>query len=134
VTSNETRRISDPVRRRSFYLRIEHPTVKRETEILAVRSTTKDRALRGLLAGLAHALRGWSMEKPPSIAELLDLAAALEILGVQEITPSMRDLLLPLLAKTDTDRKRLLLRDGFEGLIADAKRYRDELAEAPEVA
>jgi len=134
LTSNEIRRISDPVRRRSFYLRIEHPTVKRETEILAVRSTTNDPALRGLLAGLAHALRGWSMEKPPSIAELLDLAAALELLGVQEITPGMRDLLLPLLAKTDTDRKRLLLRDGFEGLIADAKRYRDELAEAPEVA
>jgi hypothetical protein len=36
-------------------------------------------------------------------------------------------LLLPLLAKTEADRKRLLLRSGFEGLVADSKRYRDEL-------
>jgi len=35
--------------------------------------------------------------------------------------------LLPLLAKTEADRKRLLLRSGFESLIAESKRYRDEL-------
>jgi hypothetical protein len=79
------------------------------------------------MAGLANALRGWNMEKAPSIAEMLDLAMALEILGVEEISHEQRDLLLPLLAKTDSDRKRLLLRAGFEGLVADSKRYRDEL-------
>ena len=67
------------------------------------------------------------MEKPPSIAEMLDLARALEILGTEEISHEQRDLLLPLLAKTEADRKRLLLRSGFEGLVADSKRYRDEL-------
>jgi hypothetical protein len=67
------------------------------------------------------------MEKPPSIAEMLDLAHALEILGSEEISHEQRDLLLPLLAKTDADRKRLMLRAGFEGLVADSKRYRDEL-------
>jgi hypothetical protein len=67
------------------------------------------------------------MEKPPSIAEMLDLAQALEILGSEEISHEQRDLLLPLLAKTDGDRKRLMLRAGFEGLVADSKRYRDEL-------
>jgi len=35
--------------------------------------------------------------------------------------------LLPLLAKTQADRKRLLMREGFEGLLFDSKRYRDEL-------
>ena len=35
--------------------------------------------------------------------------------------------LLPLLAKTQADRKRLLMREGFEGLVFDSKRYRDEL-------
>jgi len=54
------------------------------------------------------------MEKAPSIAEILDLAVALEILGVEEISHEQRDLLLPLLAKTESDRKRLLLRAGFE--------------------
>jgi MoxR-like ATPase len=127
LSSNEERRLGDPLRRRCFYLRFEYPTVEREREILAIRSRSESRPLRGQLAGLAHALRGWNMEKPPSIAEMLDLAQALEILGVEEISHEQRDLLLPLLAKTEADRKRLLLREGFEGLIADSKRYRDEL-------
>ena len=127
LSSNEERRLGDPLRRRCFYLRFEYPTVERETEILSVRSRSDSPRLRGQLAGLAHALRGWNMEKPPSIAEMLDLARALEILGMEEISHEQRDLLLPLLAKTEADRKRLLLRAGFEGLVADSKRYRDEL-------
>ena len=132
LSSNEERRLGDPLRRRCFYLRFEYPTVEREQEILALRSSNDSRRLRGQLAGLAHALRGWNMEKPPSIAEMLDLAQALEILGSDEIVHEQRDLLLPLLAKTEADRKRLLLRSGFEGLVADSKRYRDELMSAEE--
>ena len=128
LSSNEERRLGDPLRRRCFYLRFEYPTVEREREILAIRSTTSKPALRGQLAGLAQALRGYSLEKPPSIAEMLDLARGLEILGVNEIHAEQRDLLLPLLAKTEADRRRLLLRAGFDGLVADSKRYRDELA------
>jgi MoxR-like ATPase len=130
LSSNEERRLGDPLRRRCFYLRFEYPTVEREQEILAVRSSNDSPRLRGQLAGLAHALRGWNMEKPPSIAEMLDLAQALEILGAEEISHEQRDLLLPLLAKTEADRKRLLLRSGFEGLVADSKRYRDALMPA----
>src|SRR6202023_92069 len=118
LSSNEERRLGDPLRRRCFYLRFEYPTVERETEILSIRSGSDSPRLRGQLAGLAHALRGWNMEKPPSIAEML---------GSEEISHEQRDLLLPLLAKTEADRKRLLLRSGFEGLVADSKRYRDEL-------
>lgn len=126
LSSNEERRLGDPLRRRCFYLRFEYPTVEREQEILAIRNSNDNERLRGQLAGLAHALRGWNMEKPPSIAEMLDLAQALEILGTEEISHEQRDLLLPLLAKTESDRKRLLLRSGFEGLVADSKRYRDK--------
>lgn len=132
LSSNEERRLGDPLRRRCFYLRFDYPTVERETEILSVRSPTESPRLRGQLAGLAHALRGWNMEKPPSIAEMLDLAQALEILRMEEIAHEQRDLLLPLLAKTESDRKRLMLRAGFEGLVADSKRYRDELSIANE--
>lgn len=128
LSSNEERRLGDPLRRRCFYLRFDYPTVERETEILSVRSQTESFRLRGQLAGLARALRGWNMEKPPSIAEMLDLSQALEILGRDEIDHQQRDLLLPLLAKTESDQKRLMLRAGFEGLIADSKRYRDEIA------
>ena len=128
LSSNEERRLGDPLRRRCFYLRFDYPTVERETEILSVRSQTESFRLRGQLAGLARALRGWNMEKPPSIAEMLDLSQALEILGRDEIDHQQRDLLLPLLAKTESDQKRLMLRAGFEGLVADSKRYRDEIA------
>jgi hypothetical protein len=57
---------------------------------------TTNPQLRRIIAGLAHALRGWQMEKPVSIAEMLELAQALEILGLEDITPEMRDILLPL--------------------------------------
>lgn len=126
LSSNEERAIGYPLRRRCLYLRFEYPTVEQETTILAVRSKSESLYLRGQLAGLAHALRGQNMEKPPSIAEMLDLSEALSILEVGEISHEQRDLLLPLLAKTEGDRKRLLMRSGFEGLVDDSKRYRDQ--------
>ena len=130
LSSNEERRLGDPLRRRCLYLRFDYPTVEREVEILHARASRQDHVLLGQMAGLAHALRGWNMEKPPSIAEMLVLAQALEILGVNEIRPEQRDVLLPLLAKTEGDRGRLLLREGFEGLVADSKIYRDKLTRA----
>jgi MoxR-like ATPase len=131
LTSNEVRRLGDALRRRSFYLRVEFPTVAREAEILSVRSTTTNPTLWCVIAGLAHALRGWQMEKPVSIAEMLEVAQALEILGLEDITPQMRDVLLPLVAKTEADRRRLLLRDGFASLVYDAHRYAAEASEEP---
>jgi MoxR-like ATPase len=127
LSSNEDRRLGDPLRRRCLYLRFEYPTAEREVEILSARNTDHEPKLLYQVAGLAHALRGWSMEKPPSIAEMLDLTGALEVLGVKEIMPGHRDVLLPLLAKTEGDRGRLLLREGFEGLVADSKVYRDKV-------
>jgi MoxR-like ATPase len=127
LTSNEERRIGDPLRRRSFYIRFDHPSIDRERQILALRAGSDERTILGQIAGLGRALRGWSLEKPPSIAEMLDITKALEILGIEEIAPEHRDLLLPLLAKTEADRQRLLLRDGFTTLVADSLRYRSVL-------
>jgi CRISPR/Cas system-associated exonuclease Cas4 (RecB family) len=78
------------------------------------------------MAGLAKALRGWRLEKPPSVSEILDLAQALKVMGTEQITVEMRDILLPLLAKTEADRRKLLLRDGFASLIFDAQQYSAE--------
>jgi MoxR-like ATPase len=134
LSSNEERRLGDPLRRRCLYLRFEYPTVEREIEILTARGGNQDTPLLGQMAGLAHALRGWNMEKPPSIAEMLDLVRALQILGLKEVVAEQRDVLLPLLAKTEGDRGRLLLREGFEGLILDSKVYRDKFNRAGSVA
>ena len=126
LTSNEERRIGDPLRRRSFYLRVEHPSAEREAEIVALRTPNSSRQFHAGMAGLAKALRGWSLEKPPSVSEILDLAQALKVLGTEHITAEMRDILLPLLAKTEADRRKLLLRDGFASLIFDAQQYSAE--------
>jgi MoxR-like ATPase len=123
LTSNEERRIGDPLRRRSLYLRVEHPTAEREAEIVALRTPEASHEFHAGMAGLAKALRGWSMEKPPSVSEILDLAQALEVLGEERVTAEMRDTLLPFLAKTEADRKKLLLRDGFASLVYDAQQY-----------
>jgi MoxR-like ATPase len=122
LTSNEERRIGDPLRRRSFYLRFDHPSIQMEHQILSTQRRC-DASIHGQIAGLAQALRGWSMEKPPSIAEILDVAQALEILGIDQILPEHRDILLPLIAKTESDRQRLLLRDGFATLVADSLQH-----------
>ncbi len=135
LTSNEERRIGDPLRRRSFYIRFDHPSINRELQILALQTESDARTVHAQIAGLARALRGWSLEKPPSIAEMLDVAEALEILGIEEILPEHRDLLLPLIAKTEADRQRLLLRDGFATPVADSLQYRLELGKhVPELA
>lgn len=126
LTSNEERRIGDPLRRRSFYLRVEHPTAEREAKIVALRTPDSSAEFHASIAGLAKALRGWSLEKPPSVSEILDLAEALKILGHEQVTSDMRDILLPLLAKTEADRRKLLLRDGFASLVYDAQQYAAE--------
>jgi MoxR-like ATPase len=126
LTSNEERRIGDPLRRRSFYLRVEHPSPQREANILRLRMPKRSADFHCEMAGLAKALRGWSLEKPPSISEMLDLAEALELLGEERVTAEMRDILLPLLAKTEADRKKLLLRDGWASLVYDAHQYSSE--------
>jgi hypothetical protein len=48
------------------------------------------------------------------------------LLGEVEIRAELRDVLLPFLAKTEEDVKRLLLKDGFKSLVVTALKYRDE--------
>jgi hypothetical protein len=102
VTSNEERDASaHPLRRRSCYLRVEHPTAEREADIVCLlRTPDSSREFHAGMAGLAKTLRGWSLEKPPCISEILDLAQTLKVLGKERVTPGMRDIVLPRLAST----------------------------------
>ena len=58
-------------------------------------------------------------EKPPSVSEMIDFANALQLLGTEHVTEEHRDVLLPFLAKTEKDRRHLLLREGFKSLLDD---------------
>lgn len=128
LTSNEERRLGDPIRRRSLYVRVEHPTPGREAEIIASRTPRSQERFHREMAGIALSFRNYSLEKPPSVSEMIDFAHALELLGTDHVTPELRDVLLPFLAKTEKDRRHLLLREGFKSLLDDGARFAQNLA------
>jgi MoxR-like ATPase len=128
LTSNEERRLGDPLRRRCLYLRIEYPTPEREGEIVARRTPEASPQTHRLIAGFAKALRAYRLEKPPSVSEMIDIALAIELLGIGEVTVEHRDVLLPLFAKTARDRKKLAdLKDAFATILYAAKLYALEM-------
>jgi MoxR-like ATPase len=127
LTSNEERRLGDPIRRRSLYLRVEHPTPGREAEIIASRTPEAGERFHREIAGIALSFRNYSLEKPPSVSEMIDFAQALQLLGTEHVTPEHRDILLPFLAKTEKDRRHLLLREGFKSLLDDGARFAQSL-------
>lgn len=134
LTSNQERRLGDPLRRRSFYLVVEHPSAEREAAIVAKRTPDAGEETHRFIAGLAKSLRAYTLEKPPSISEMNDVALAMELLEIKRLGPEHKDLMLPLIAKTEGDRKRLLLKQAFESIVRMANRYANELTEATKEA
>jgi len=122
MTSNQERRLGDPLRRRSFYLRVEHPTPEREAAIVKNKTPTASAATHRFIAGLAKALRAFNLEKPPSISEMNDVAQAMQILNLEEISAFHKDIMLPLIVKTEGDRRRMLMKQAFEVVIYTAKK------------
>ena len=127
LTSNEERRLGDPIRRRSLCVRVEHPTPEREAEIIASRTPGAGVDFHREIAGIARSFRNYSLEKPPSVSEMIDFANALRLMGSDHVTEEQRDVLLPFLAKTEKDRRHLLLREGFQSLLVDGARYAQDL-------
>src|SRR6202522_3622431 len=84
LTSNEERRLGDPIRRRSLYVRVEHPTPEREAEIIASRTPKADQKFHRELAGIALSFRNYSLEKPHSVSEILRFANALLAIGADQ--------------------------------------------------
>jgi MoxR-like ATPase len=134
LTSNQERRLGDPLRRRSFYLVVEHPTAEREAAIVAKRTPDASQATHWFIAGLAKSLRAYTMEKAPSISEMNDVALAMELLGIEQVLPEHKDIMLPLIAKTEGDRKRLLMKEAFESIVRIAGRYAAEMQQSAESA
>ena len=123
MTSNQERRLGDPLRRRSFYLIVEHPTPEREAAIVRNKTPAGSEETHRFIAGLAKALRAFNLEKPPSISEMNDVAQAMGLLGMEEILPVHRDIMLPLIVKTEGDRKRMLMKESFEVCIMTARNH-----------
>jgi MoxR-like ATPase len=107
VTSNRTREIHDALKRRCLYHWIDYPTIEREVEILRARQPDVDAKL-GLQLAMAMAdLRSLDLFKPPGVAETLDWAAALKVLGAHRLTIEAVEQSLGVVLKYREDLERV---------------------------
>lgn len=90
LTSNRARPLSEALRRRCAYLYIEYPDMEKELAILRAKLPHVDDRLCAQVALAVQKLRSNEVIlKKPSIAETLDWAAALDALGIRELTPDV---------------------------------------------
>ena len=117
ITSNRTREIHDALKRRCIYHWIDYPSYEREVAILREKAPDLPDRLTAQLAATMGRLRNLDLFKPPGVAETLDWAAALTLLGREELTaPDVDDTLgVVLKYQEDIARVRQL---GVEDLIA----------------
>ena len=106
LTANGTRDLSDALRRRCLYAHVDYPDRATELAILAARLPGMDADLMGQIVGFVQALRKEELEKKPGVAEMLDFAAALAGLGVNDLTSDagLLQATLATLLKTQSDR------------------------------
>ncbi len=106
LTANGTRDLSDALRRRCMYAYVEYPDRATEIAILAARCPEIEAHLAGQIVGFVQSLRKEDLDKKPGVAEMLDFAAALGGLGVNDLTddPSILQASLVTLLKTQRDR------------------------------
>ena len=106
LTANGTRDLSDALRRRCLYANIGYPDRKTELRSLKARRPQIEAALAGQIVGFVQSLRKEDLEKTPGIAEMLDFAAALIGLGINDLTenPAILQATMAALLKTEVDR------------------------------
>lgn len=105
VTANGTRDLSDALRRRCLYAYVDYPDRTAELAILNMRCPDIEAKLAMQIVIFVHSLRKEDLEKKPGIAEMLDFAAALMGLGINDLTsdPALLQAALSALLKTQSD-------------------------------
>jgi MoxR-like ATPase len=103
LTSNNTRDLSEALKRRCLYLHLGYPSTEREAEILQIRVPELAAHLASEIAQLVAVLRGADLRKPPSISESLDWARTLIALGADEVTDEVTRQTLSVLLKYERD-------------------------------
>ncbi len=123
LTSNNTRDISDALKRRCLHLYIPFPTVELEERIIRSRVPDVDEQLRHQLVGFVHSLRQLDLKKAPAISETIDWARSLLLLHARELEEELVRSTLNVLLKYEEDidaadsELRTLVRDR----LADTK-------------
>ncbi len=103
LTSNDTRDLSDALKRRCLHLHIPYPTLELEARIIAARVPDLQRGLSEQLVGFVHALRELDLKKVPAISETIDWARALMLLNAQALDERLIHDTLNVLLKYEED-------------------------------
>ena len=106
LTSNNTRELSEALKRRCLYLHIDYPDLEREREIVRTRVPGITDELADQVARIVRSLRTLELRKAPSVSETLDWARTLVILGMDSIDAASARDTLHILLKYQTDIER----------------------------
>jgi MoxR-like ATPase len=108
LTSNNTRELSEALKRRCLFLHIGYPTPEREQEILLARVPLLTERLASEIARVARSVRSMDLKKAPSVSETLDWAHTLLALGIDHIDTDVITDTAHVLLKYQTDIERAL--------------------------
>ena len=119
LTSNRTRDVHDALKRRCLYHWLEHPDFDREVAIIGRRAPHVDPLVARRVAALTEQFRNLGLYKPPGVAEAVDWASALHLLGSDATRTEDLDSTLGAVLKyrEDAERVRSL---GLAGMAASA--------------
>jgi MoxR-like ATPase len=115
LTSNDTRELSDALRRRCLYLYVDYPSLEDELRIVEARVPGLSVSLTERIVRFAQSLRKADLKKAPGIAEVVDWALALVAVGADGISSTVLKKTLGALLKN---------RDDVERVLADPARFR----------
>jgi MoxR-like ATPase len=106
LTSNNTRELSEALKRRCLYLHIDYPDLERERDIVRARVPGISEELADQVARIVRSLRTLELRKAPSVSETLDWARTLVLLGVETIDAAGAKDTLHILLKYQADIDR----------------------------
>jgi MoxR-like ATPase len=106
LTSNNTRELSEALKRRCLYLHIDYPTLEREREIVLTRVPDVSEHLADQIVRIVRSIRTRELKKQPSVSETLDWARTLVLLGIDSIDAEQAKETLHILLKYQTDIAR----------------------------
>ena len=109
LTSNNTRELSEALKRRCVYLHIDYPTLEAELDVVRLKVPEMAPGLARQAVELVQTLRELDLKKAPSVSETLDWARALVLLNARALDPQTLDHTLSILLKHESDLQRAKL-------------------------
>jgi MoxR-like ATPase len=103
LTSNNTRELSEALKRRCLFLHIDYPDLEREREIVLTKVPDITEALADQVARIVRSIRQMELKKSPSVSETLDWARTLVLLGVEKVDAEVATNTANILLKYQSD-------------------------------